>query len=90
MNILIVDDEEIICSGMVKMVRSIRPTATGTGFTEASEAVEYLRGSSCDLVFLDIQMPGTDGLELARTIKFLQPRCNIVFVTAYSEYQGEA
>ena len=90
MNILVVDDEDIICSGMVKMVQSIRPTSTVTGFTEAAEAIEYLRCFPCDVVFLDIQMQGINGLELARTIKLLQPKCNIVFVTAYSEYQGEA
>ena len=90
MNIVIVDDEQIICAGMVKLLQSIRPKAAVRGFTEAAEAVEYLRTENCDVVFLDIQMPDINGIELAREIKLLQPRCNIVFVTAYSEYQGVA
>ena len=90
MNIVIVDDEQIICAGMVKMVQSIQPKADVRGFTEATEALEYLRSSTCDVVFLDIQMPDINGLDFARRIKRMQPRCNVVFVTAYSEYAGEA
>ena len=90
MNIVIVDDEQIICAGMVKMVQDIRPNASVSGFTEAAEALEHLRSVPCDVIFLDIQMPEINGIEFARQIKLLQPRCNVVFVTAYSEYQGEA
>ena len=90
MNIVIVDDEQIICSGIVKMVQGLRPAANVRGFTDAAEALEYLRSEPADVVFLDIQMPDINGLDLARRIKLLQPHCNVVFVTAYSEYAGEA
>lgn len=43
-----------------------------------------------DLIFLDIEMPGSNGLELAQRILEINKRIDIVFVTAYSSYAVEA
>lgn len=47
------------------------------------EAVEALAAHSPDVMFLDVQMPGLDGLEVARRAS---GRCHVVFVTAYDNY----
>jgi two-component SAPR family response regulator len=44
----------------------------------------------CDIAFLDIKMPGMNGLELAKRLKDYTPKINIIFVTAYAEYALEA
>lgn len=44
----------------------------------------------CDVAFLDIQMRSMTGLELAKQLKERQPNVNIIFVTGFSEYTGEA
>ncbi len=51
------------------------------------EAVELVRQLKPDLTFLDIRMPGTNGMEAARQIG---NQSNIVFVTAYDQYAVEA
>lgn len=50
---------------------------------DGSEACEAIERHSPDVLFLDIEMPGKSGLEVA---KFASGRCHIVFVTAYDNY----
>ena len=52
---------------------------------DATEALRVLRDTEVDAVFLDIRMPGLDGMELARILhRFARPPA-IVFVTAYDD-----
>lgn len=50
---------------------------------DALEALNFLKSNRADLVFLDINMPRLDGMELAA---LLPPETKIVFTTAYTEY----
>ncbi|MDR2057294.1 MAG: LytTR family DNA-binding domain-containing protein, partial [Dysgonamonadaceae bacterium] len=52
-------------------------------FADAASAGTFLSGNEVDLVFLDIRMPGIDGIEFAKTIP---DNTLVVFTTAYSEY----
>ena len=54
---------------------------------DGSEACEALQRFAPDVLFLDIEMPGKTGLEVAQ---FANGRCHIVFVTAYDNYAVEA
>lgn len=44
---------------------------------------------SFDVAFLDIEMPGMSGIELAKKLKDIKPYLNIIFVTAYTDYALE-
>lgn len=55
-------------------------------FTKTDEALAYLEKNPVDLLFLDIQMPGRNGLEF---YKMLKPETMVIFTTAYSEYAVE-
>lgn len=55
-------------------------------FSSAQDAVKMLLEDDIDVVFLDIQMPQLNGMELA---KIIPPRCRIVFTTAYDRYAME-
>ncbi|MCM1305613.1 MAG: response regulator, partial [Butyrivibrio sp.] len=50
------------------------------------EAIEISRREGCQIVLLDISMPGIDGLEAAETIHEENPLCSIIFLTAYDEF----
>lgn len=56
----------------------------------ATAALAGIRETSPHLVFLDIQMPGLSGLELARFLDLLPVRPLLVFATAFDEYAAEA
>ncbi|MGI6704256.1 MAG: LytR/AlgR family response regulator transcription factor [Clostridia bacterium] len=54
--------------------------------SSGSQAVFLIKELHPQVVFLDIQMPGLNGLEVSKAIEALDPKPLIVFVTAYDEY----
>lgn len=56
----------------------------------ASEALQLIRAIPYDVVFLDVNMPGLSGIDLAEALSELQHPPSIVFVTAHSEHAVEA
>lgn len=89
-NVIMVDDRKIVLSGGLPVLEEVLPNATIVGFTRPSEAVEYSRGSRVALAFLDIELGKTSGLDLCRTLLGINPRTNVVFLTAYAEYSLDA
>ncbi len=72
---------------MLKLVGSRSELSVAGIAADAGEALAFLGENSVDLVFLDIEMPGLSGMELARR---LPERCQVVFTTAYSDYACES
>ena len=89
-NVIIVDDDKIILKGGIPIIKSVIPNAEVTGFKKPSDAVQYAKENKVDLAFLDIEMGMTSGLELCSTLLEINPRTNVVFVTAYSNYSLDA
>ena len=89
-NIIIVDDHKIILTGALPILEEVMPNATITGFARPSEAVEYARANRVAMAFLDIELGKTSGLDLCSTLLEINPRTNVVFLTAYIEYAFEA
>ncbi len=83
MRCIIVDDEPIARKGIKKIVDQISELELLGSFNSAEAASMFMMGNSIDLVFLDIQMPGINGIEFARNIP---KNTLIIFTTAYSEY----
>ncbi len=59
-------------------------------FDDGDDLVEYVRRHPLDVVFLDIEMPGKTGLELAEELLALSPELLVVFATAFNQYAVEA
>ena len=89
-NVILVDDRKIFISGALPILEEVLPSATITGFTRPSEAIEYARANRIALAFLDIEMGKTNGLNLCRTLLELNPCTNVVFLTAHIEYSLDA
>ena len=86
MNILIADDERMTRVGMEKEIRKVIPDSTVFVASNGNEALEIFDKVDISLVFLDIEMPGTNGLEVAKSIKEISPETNIIMTTAYPNY----
>ena len=87
---MIVDDEAPARSELRYLLEE---TGRVDGISEASsarEAVEKLMEGRPDVMFLDISMPKTSGMQLAEALHKLKNPPAVVFVTAYSEYALEA
>ncbi len=89
-NIIIVDDMKAAISASLPILEEVIPSATIMGFTRPSEAVEYAKANRVAIAFLDIEIGKVSGLDLCRTLLQVNPRTNVVFLTAYSEYALEA
>ena len=90
MNIIAVDDEHLALKNMERAVRAAIPDCVLSCFGEPSKAILYAKEHRVDVAFLDIEMGGMNGLQLAKHLKDIYGKTNIVFVTGYSEYAVEA
>lgn len=90
--ILIVDDEETVGIGMSEILKGAGFTAAYV--TDGHRAVEFVKNSRYSLVFMDMMMPGMNGLETFRKIKQVAPDVRVVLFTGYFKevdkaiYQG--
>lgn len=87
---IIVDDEPPALIKMEKLLSNHSSVIVEDKFTQALDALDYLKTHSVDAVFLDIEMPDMDGIELASHIIDLQGNAAIIFVTACNQYAVEA
>jgi two-component SAPR family response regulator len=85
-----VDDEKLILDDTVSKCREMPQIREVEGFTRPAEALAWLEQNAVDLVLLDIDMPGMNGLEMAATIKEKWPEISICFLTGYSKYAVDA
>ena len=90
MRILCVDDEQLMLKMLEMAVKEARPDAEVTAYRKQADLLEDARKNGCDIAFLDIHMRGMNGVELAKELKMVNPRMNIIFVTGFSEYTGDA
>ena len=85
-----VDDEPLALQMLELSVKKVRPDAEVLAYRKPRELLEAAKENGCDIAFLDIHMRGMDGVELARELKAVNPKMNIIFVTGFSDYTGEA
>ena len=75
---------------LVKAIKEVEPDAQVEAFSKPSALLAFSVEQPADVAFLDIRMRGMTGVELAKRLKELSPGVNIVFVTGYDEYTGDA
>lgn len=90
MRIVCVDDERLSLQFIEKQLEQIEGISIAAMFTNPLEAKEYILNEAIDTAFLDVQMPGINGIQLAEQILEYKPDINIVFITAYDQYAVEA
>lgn len=83
MNCIIVDDEPLAREAMQILIEQYDDLNLIGSFNSANTAAKFIESSSVNLIFLDIQMPGVNGIEFAKTIK---KDTFVIFTTAFSEF----
>ena len=85
--VLIADDHEIVRDGLRDILTTRLGTVVVSEAKDAGEAINLLIKEDWDLVLLDINMPGRDGLEVLEEAKRLRPKTPVMVLTAYPEEQ---
>ena len=88
LRVLLVDDEELARLRLRGLVHDcVEPGASVVGeAANAAQALAWLAANSCDVLLLDVQMPGRDGTQLAAELRQRPEPPAIVFVTAHAEH----
>jgi two-component system response regulator AlgR len=91
LRLMIVDDEPLARMRLRGLLADLALPATVVGEAgSAAEALHLLSRAPVDAVLLDIHMPGSDGLSLARRLRQCDPAPAVVFVTAHAEHALQA
>lgn len=88
LKVLLVDDEPLArlrLRSLLEACQEPRAEVVAEAGT-ASQAQAWLKDHGCDLILLDVQMPGPDGLQLADVLREKPQRPAVVFVTAHAEH----
>ena len=87
---IIVDDEAPARSELKFLLDELGSVDVVAEAASVREAIEKLKEYQCDVMFLDINMPEANGLQLANALQHLRYPPAVVFVTAYSEFALDA
>ena len=90
MKILIVDDHLLTVDSLMHEIKTLLPNALCIGTTRPQKVLQLMESYQFDIVFMDIEMPDTNGIHLVRKILAYKPRTNIIYVTEYDRYALES
>lgn len=90
MNVIYVDDERPAIDNFRLTTADFSEIKSLHTFQRGEDALSFAEDNTVDVAFLDIEMPGLDGIALAKALRAHTPDLRIVFVTAYSQYALEA
>ena len=79
--VLVVDDEEVIRQSFERSLSGVRCTVRTA--LSGHDAIRLMEEEPCDVVLVDIRMPGMNGIELLREIKDRWPESEVVVITGY-------
>jgi DNA-binding LytR/AlgR family response regulator len=84
---IVVDDEPLARKGMELLIAELSYLELEEEFSNGIEAMDYLKSNEIDLIFLDIEMPGLNGLDF---LKSLKQKTQVILCTAYPQFALEA
>ena len=90
MIVIAVDDERFALENLVESIEQASSQARIHRFRYPEVALDFARENPVDVAFLDVEMIGMTGVELAQRLKLYHPDINIIFSTGYGYYRDAA
>src|SRR5690242_1398747 len=87
MNCIIIDDEPLAREAIELLINETDDLDLIGSFSSPELVINFMKSNPVELIFLDIQMPGFNGIEFARTIP---KETFVIFTTAYSEFATDS
>jgi DNA-binding NarL/FixJ family response regulator len=84
-NTAIVDDNQAFLEGLKSLLKGDSRLRVVVSCLSGLELIEYLKKHNIDLVLLDIEMPGLNGLDTAKYINLYYPGVKIIAITMYQD-----
>jgi len=84
--ILVVDDHELVRSGLKLLIESVAPTATVIEASTGEQSIDIVSKNDIDLVFMDIVLPGIDGLSAALRLINIKEGIRILVLTGRTDF----
>lgn len=85
--IAICDDHEVVRQGIKKLMSDELDMEVSAEASNGREALDIARKNQCDVMLLDINMPGQNGIDTLRTIKQGQPKLPVLMFSGYASKQ---
>jgi two-component system invasion response regulator UvrY len=85
--ILIADDHAIVRAGLKQFIAGEKDMVVSGEAADGMQALAFVRSEGCDVVLLDISMPGKNGIDTLRQLKRARPDLPVLILSAYSEQQ---
>lgn len=87
-NILLTDDEQIVIDSLTMILsKNFEGQIALFSASSGAKALEIARSGGIDIIFMDIHMPGMNGLETISLIKQINPNIAIIILSAYDQFQ---
>lgn len=90
MRSIIVDDELPSRQELEYFIKTFSNIEIVNQFDDGVSVLKYVQSNHIDVIFLDINMPNLDGMNLAKILYEMNPDIKVVFITAYKEYALDA
>lgn len=87
LRILVVDDHALLRRGLSDFLRSLKISKSIDEAESGTVALESVRRTKPDLVFLVLSMPGMSGIEVTREIKRISPQTKVAIITMYDDWE---
>ncbi|MDU4892236.1 MAG: response regulator [Clostridium sp.] len=90
MKVVIIDDMIAAQNMLERVLLQFEEIESIVKFSRASVAIEYIKENSVDFIFLDMEMPGMNGIEFIKQIEQFEESPFVAFVTGHSDYSIDA
>jgi CheY-like chemotaxis protein len=87
LKVLIVDDSKLARMAVAKVLGKLQPDWIRLEAADAAEALALVRREAIDIILLDFNMPGQDGLSLAGDLRLLRPDTPVAVISANVQHE---
>jgi DNA-binding NarL/FixJ family response regulator len=85
LKLLLADDHPLFLEGLVSLIKAEKNFAPPLTASNGDEVIRVLDKQACDMCILDINMPGLNGLEAAKTVRSRWPEIKVIILTTYND-----
>ena len=85
--VLIADDHPVVREGLKQIISKANDMNVAAEALDCSEVIEFVKREDWDVVVMDLNMPGKDGLELLKDLKNIKPELPILILSVFPEEQ---